>query len=123
PSPGGHGGDGQGCSAVRRDATFGGLTPLDGHRNNVNATLIAPAIQADTTLYERVSRRDVTAPDSGSRRGPRPFASLVRGRRAGAVAKSAMRIGSPMSSTKTSPPRPNALAWSTSWTASGMVMK
>ena len=43
---------------------------------------MAPAIQADTTLYERVSRRDVTAPDSGSRRGPRPLASLVRGRRA-----------------------------------------
>ena len=38
-------------------------------------------------------------------------------------ARSRMRIGSPMSSTKISPPCPMAPACMTSWLASGMVMK
>ena len=37
--------------------------------------------------------------------------------------RSTIFTGSPMSSTKISPPRPMAAAWSTSWLASGMVMK
>ncbi|KAF5048284.1 hypothetical protein DSECCO2_451650 [anaerobic digester metagenome] len=38
-------------------------------------------------------------------------------------AKSAMRTGLPIFSTKISPPRPWAPAWTMSWAASGMVMK
>ncbi len=44
-------------------------------------------------------------------------------RRIRSLARSTTFTGSPMSSTKTSPPSPITAAWSTSCTASGMVMK